>query len=252
VSKDDTTYTLTSTGTVDSVVIRKIEQSVVADEIPQAFTYAIFAEDDIDFDSSTGTITGDVETRDEVKKESGMTIIDGEFIEDSSKTCPSVNYNSYESIADSTHNSDYTFTSAGSPYSGIHYCEKKATIEGNVTINGSIISEEEVLFEGDDITITRSSNYPAVIAKKGIDIVERDNIDITGLIFVDTSGEVKIEKSTNVTIEGAIVCEKAITIKECPSITITFDSDIQSNPPPYFSGGTTIAAVTPGAWEETN
>jgi len=111
---------VTGRGTVGG--IERIIQEIITitSGTPEAFDYASYSDGDIDFDSSSGTVTGDLATTGTVDNEGGMTII-GTITESSSVVAPTVSSSSYESIADTTISGNHTF-SAGT-YSGIYYID---------------------------------------------------------------------------------------------------------------------------------
>lgn len=227
VIKDGAIYSLVSTGTVGAVE-RKIKQSV--ELIPEAFKYALRSDAGIDFGGCVGTVTGHISAGRRVVNYEGMTI-DGTIIEGSALGFPSVDYSEYEAIANHIYNTDFTFEPGS--YTGIYFCRRTVTINRDVTINGSIICLGEILLTGDNIRITRSSNNPAILAEKGINLNNLANISITGFIR-SAAADIEIRGCSNVEILGTLITKKGMAIENCPSINITYDESILLDPPPYF------------------
>lgn len=247
VTKNGSTYTITSTGTVNNLN-RKVEQTaVVAGAVPEAFNYAQHSGGDIDFDDSTGTVTGNISAADEVKDEEGMTI-NGVITEDSSVVNPSVDLTSYAAIADTTVNGNKTFQT-GQTYSGIWYVGGKATIANNVTINGSIIATGNiVLQDSKGITINPTSPYPALVSAGNINGNKLKNSSINGLVYAGE--DITFNQSKNNTFNGTLIANEDISIQNSSNITIIYNSNIQSNPPPYFSGGGSVTITPQKDWNE--
>jgi cytoskeletal protein CcmA (bactofilin family) len=247
VSKNGSTYTLTSTGTVNSLN-RKVEQTAVsAGAVPEAFNYAQHSGGDIDFKNSTGAITGNISAADEVKNEGGMTI-NGTITENSSVVNPSVDFTSYSAIADNTVNGNKTFQ-ANRTYSGIWYVDGKATIANNVTINGSIIATGNIVLQNSKgITINPTSPYPALVSAGDINGNKLQNSSINGLVYAGE--DITFNQSKNNTFNGTLIADEYISIQNSSNLTIIYNPNIQSNPPPYFSGGGSVTITPQKDWNE--
>ena len=249
VSKNGTTYSLTSTGTV-SVINRQIIQSVlIEDGIPQAFSYVIHSGNRIRLNNSEGIVNGDISVATTVTGEGDMTI-NGTIAEGSTVPTPSVDFSSYASIANNVVSGNKTFQQ-NQTYSGIWYVDGKVTIQKNVTINGTIISTGDIILKKiKGLTITPSDPYPALVSGKDIKGNELEDSTINGLIYAVK--KVKFNRTEDSTFNGSIIAGDSIDIKNGEDFTINYNSDIVNNPPPYFSGGGVGAVtVTPqNDWDE--
>ncbi len=239
VSKNVNTYSLTSTGTVD-VLNRKITQNViVAEGTPQAFSYAQHSGKDIDYGNSVGTINGDISAVDQVTNEDGMTI-NGNIAERSGIATPFVNFDSYSAIADNVVHGRKTFEE-GQTYSGIWYVGGNAIIKDNVTINGSIIATGNIDMEDSaGITINPGSGFPALVSKKNIKGDRLEDSTINGLTYA--MKKIDLNQNKRNTFNGTLISgqETSINIIGGEDFTITYDANLQSNPPPYFGPETTV------------
>jgi len=235
---------VTARGTLNGVerIIR--ETITLGTTVPAAFNYAQYANGDIEFNSSSGTVTGDIATTGTVDNESGMTIT-GTITEGSSVVAPTVNTSSYQSIADTTVSGNRTF-SAGT-YSGIWYVDGKVTINDNVTFNGTIVATGNiVLTNTDNFASTPTSNYPALVSDATITGNRMGSAIINGLVFAATS--INIPRGTSNTINGSLISGGDIDLNNGSGWSITYDSDLASDPPPYFIEGS--GSATGDGWVE--
>lgn len=256
VVKNASTYTLTSTGTVEGLS-RTIEQSIIAVEGGADFSDGIYADGNtLNFQGSSGTINGDIRGNGNIQNYSGMTI-NGTVLPNSPTDFAICDYPSYLAIADNVANTSKTFTS-GNTYSGIWYVNGSVNIEKNVTINGSIISTGGISISGTsqdratNINITPGSNYPALVAGTNINSSFLQTSTIKGLIYARNN--VTFDRNmTGTLFNGSILAGGNISMKNGSGFaTVTYNPQIQSNPPPYFSSsGGSDATVTPQKdWQE--
>lgn len=263
VTKNDTTYTLTSTGTVD-VISRKITMSVVATSaVIERGIHADGAH--LKFDSSSGTVNGNVSCFTSVMNEEGMTII-GTITEgqDQDKINPVLDITGYYTIADALDQVDTRKTFANATYTGVWYITQQATIGDNATINGTIICEGKIDFEGkaDNVTITPSNNYPALYS--GGTITSSDtgapaqriglqNSTINGLVMATSNiifDYMNNNTSNTVTFTGTLLAVNNIEIKNSSNFTVTYDADIWDPLPLGFSFTSTASVTEQGDWNE--
>jgi len=258
VTKNDTTYTLASTGIVD-VISRKITMSVVATSaVIERGIHADGAH--LKFDDSTGTINGNASCFISVMNEDGMTIT-GTVTEgqDQPKINPVLDITGYYTIADAAGQVDTRKTFENATYTGVWYITQQATIGDDATINGTIICEGNIDFEGkaDNVTITPSNNYPALYA--GSDITSTDtgapaqriglqNSEIEGLVMAD--GNVTFNYMDDNEFEGTIIAGNNIEMKNGDDFDIEYDEDIWSPMPLGFSFTSTASVTEQGDWNE--
>lgn len=259
VSQAGSTYTLTSTGTID-IATRQITESVAITS--SALSGAIHSDAaSIDFDSSGGTVNGNIEAKIHVTNYTNMAI-NGTITEGIAQINPALDFNTYKAISQAEGHystSDLTFSNA--TYSGVYYTTKSVTIGDNAVINGSIFAEGSINFtnQASNVTITPDNNYPALAATSSISTnatgspsqrIGLQNSAISGLIYADNNIVLDYLKN-NVVINGTIVADNNIDIKNGSNFTINYDSGIFSPMPPGFTySGGGIAAIAQGDWDE--
>lgn len=193
VSKNGSTYTLTSTGTVD-VINRKITQSVVtsATDFPDAFDYVVFGNTNAD----TLKIKNEVAI-------SGNVYYDGdvEVEEDASVTNGLV-------YADSV-TGDGTYTAASGPpdpvptyptFDTTWYDGEITTAEGQVAGNWKL--EGSATYDLDGGTVYYNGK-----------VTIKDNATITGTGTIVATGDVKFEDDANISTNVTIVSKRKIEVK---------------------------------------
>ena len=225
---------VTARGTVNSIE-RIIQETVtLAVTIPEAFNYAQYAGENIDYKSSSGTITGSLNTVGNVNNEGGMTIT-GSVTEGSAVIVPTVDMDSYATIAGTTVSGNKTFNPG--TYSGIWYVDGKVTIQDNVTFNGTIVATGNIILsKTDNFTLNPTSNYPALISGGNITSSQKmKTANINGLIFA--VGDIVINMATNNTVSGSVISGGKTDVKNGSGWLVTYDSNLASDPPPYFSEG---------------
>lgn len=248
VTKSAITYALTSTGTVYGQSRRITKSVAVTEGALPAFDYVQHSGNDIAFkDSENTVITGDVSAIGQVKNQSDVTI-HGTVTENSTVTTPTVGLSAYASEADHTVNGNKTFEE-GNTYSGIWYVDGQATIKKGVTINGTIIATGHIKLErAENVTITPTAPYPALVSNAQVKAKELEDSTISGLIFA--SDKIDMSKGENNTILGTLVAGGKINMKDSENVTVTYDANIKSSPPPHFSGGGTVTVTDQKDWDE--
>jgi hypothetical protein len=217
--------------------------------VPAAFKYVQHCGSDIRFTGSTqGIITGDISAVDKVIDESGMTI-NGTITEGSTVTMPTVDFASYQAIANYVISGNYTFQT-GQIYNGIYYITGNVTFQSGVTLNGSVIApsgnKSVSLNSSSNINITPSGNYPAIVAAGNITMTSATGMAINGLVFSQKTIDLRYLTSSN--FNGCIVGQSNMDIRNTRGVNFTYNSNIASNPPPYFGGGT--QSVVAENWNE--
>ncbi len=224
---------VTARGTVNGVERTVQEMITLAGSVPQAFNNVQYSGGSIDFRNSSGTVTGDLNTVGDVNNEGGMTIL-GAITERSGIPVPSVNLSSYAAIATRTVSGNRIFN-AGT-YSGIWYVDGKVTINDNVTFNGTIVATGNIeLNNTDNFTSRPASNYPALVTASNISGNKMGTADIRGLVFA--AGTITLNQAANNTIVGAIVSGGSADFKNGSGWSMTYNTNLASHPPPYFTAG---------------
>lgn len=225
----DFTSTATLTG-YDGQPAQRVAACSISRGLPTAFNYALYVGGSIQTQGAEDfTITG-------TQKE-GVT----DF--------PTVNFSYYQSIANHAISGNYTFT-AGT-HTGIWYIDGNVTVNSDVTINGSIITTGNIDMKNkDNITITASSPYPALVAQGNLEFNNSEDITVTGLVYVgaDLSGNFLTQKAEDITFTGTVMVAGNFNAQNSEDFSITYDPSILVNPPPGFSGGATNISVS--GWKE--
>ena len=222
-----TTYTITSTGTVD-VISRQIQQTAV--ETSAALARAIHADgSNLKFEGSTGgTVNGNVSCASNVANEDELanysdftggtyTITDNASDPPQVKILPTMDLSTYLPLAQADDNppgdvhvalgtgAAGRITLGAGTHDGVYYATNQIIIEDGAVIHGSVVCEKGVLFEDGPLTVTikpelstraqgDGKNYAAVIGGEG------------GIISLDT-GQLHIRRGLeNSTINGLIMC----------------------------------------------
>ena len=224
---------VTARGTVNN--IERIIQEIItlATDVPESFSYAQHSGSNIDFNGSSGSITGNLSAVGTVDNEGGMTIT-GTITESSIAPTPTVVMASYAAIADTTVSGNRTFSSG--TYSGIWYVDGRVTIWDSVTFNGTIIATGNIiLMNTDDFVSNPTSDYPALVTEGDITGLNMGTANINGLVFA--AGDIALGSASNNTINGSTIAGGKIDMKTGSGWSITYDSNLASDPPPYFLEG---------------
>ena len=244
-------YRLTSTGTADGQS-RTVQQDInVSEDIPEAFYYVLHSGNNVLFDNSTdGTVAGDISAVNEVRGEGGMTI-NGTITEGSAVTIPDVNFADYQAIADYVISGNHTF-GRNTTYNGIYYITGDVGFEDRVTLNGSIIcpsADRNIdMRNSTRNTITAPTGYPAIVTAGNLLLRNAVRINITGLVY--SQGRINLRYAERSTFTGTLICSNNINIRDTWRLNFNYDSNIQSHPPPYFSGGKITISPKTNTWRE--
>ena len=235
---------VTGRGTVGGIE-RVIQETItIASGTIDAFNYAQYSDGDIDFNGSSGSVTGNMAATGTVDNESGMTIT-GTITEGSGVAAPTTNVADYAAIADTTITGNHTF-SAGT-YNGIYYVTGKATVNDNVTFNGTIVAGGNIVFTNtDNFNSTPTGNYPALVSGATVTGSRMGSATINGLVYAATS--ISIPRGMNNTVNGSLVSGGDIDLTNGSGWSVTYDADLAADPPPHFSAG--AGGATGAGWVE--
>jgi hypothetical protein len=191
--------------------------------------YVIYANNDADFSNGKGTITGDVHANNKVKLGNKYILIGTITQTQPYVAPPTVDWNFFANQANAAGQyvvGDKTFTSSGSPYTGVWYITNTAKIENNAVINGTIVTGNDCRFTGNNVAsmITAPANYPALVAKNSI-IVEKNNAQIFGFIYAGNDFKMN---GNNLTVIGAITACTSV-IGGGNNMDIAYDETYTSN-----------------------
>ena len=98
----------------------------------------------------------------------------------------------------------------------------------------------------DNFIVTPRANYPALVSGGKITGQKLATSLINGLLFAATS--IDINQATNNVINGSIISGGNIDMKDGLGWLVTYDSDLVSDPPPYFTAGS--GSASGDGWKE--
>lgn len=175
--------------------------------------YVIFAGDDIDFSSGKAVVNGNLHANKSVKIGNKYTINGEVTTAPPSIDPPEIDWDFFknEAIAAGAGHymaGDIEFESSGNPHTGVYYATGEIKIkDNNVIINGTLVAENNIELKMNNEKITAEpSNYPAILTKGDLK-VEKNNAEITGLVYCQN---LEIQKN-NMIINGGLVVTGTIT-----------------------------------------
>jgi len=226
VTFDSANLTMTAEGISGSV------RDSIKIYLQATWPYVLYSDTDkTEMKTGSGTITGDVHSN------SLVNIVDFTLIGDSTEVIPdiavpTIDWSFFEKKAKDV--SQYstgviTFTSAGSPYSGVWYTTRRMVLEDGATINGTVVAEDSLEILANATVTATPSNYPAVLAKKNSAneaFFKKNGVQITG--FVYSGDQIKL-KGHNSIFNGGLVANTKIHNADGDSQTITRDTSYLTN-----------------------
>ncbi len=167
--------------------------------------YALMAKADIHFGSyTTGTVNGDIHANKKIKNVKRFTL-NGTASYGTNIQTPHVNWNLFKAAAIASRHyfsSQKTLDSRKSPYTGVWYFKKGVRITSNVVINGTLVSEKDVVLSGYNIQINAvPPTSPAALIKNDFE-GRASNVVINGFVYCHDDFEIS---GSNCTYNGAIV-----------------------------------------------
>jgi len=225
--------TVTSAAVVtgyESQSIQRVVSCDVSRGLPTAFNYAIY-------------VGGSIHTQG--AEDFSVTGQQKEGVSD----FPTVNFSYYQSIANHVETGAYTFSSG--TYTGIWYIDGNVTFGSDVTLNGTVIATGNIDMKSQsNITITSTLPYPALVSDGNYEFNNAHNINITGLVFVgaDLSGNLLTQKAEDITFIGSVLVAGNFNAQNSEDMSLIYNTEIASNPPPGFSGGSQNIMMS--GWKE--
>ncbi len=219
--------------------------------------------------NSSGTINGNVSCFVSVLPDplpAGLTIT-GDVVQGAEqvKVNPDLILDSYYTLATAAGQVVANKTFANATYMGIWYITNQATIGDNARIEGSVICEKGIVFDGkaDNVFIDPAffyptQNYPALYA--GTDITSTDtgkpsqriglqNSTINGLVFAER--KIIFDWLLNTTFNGTILAGQNIDMQNGSGFIVNYNEDIFTPMPPGFSfSGGDYTVMPQGDWNE--
>ena len=222
VAYDSTNLTMTAQGISGTV------HDSVKVYLQAIWPYVLYSDTDkLEMKKGSGTVTGDIHSNFDVEEFEFTLIGDStEVIPDIA--VPTIDWSFFETKAKDV--SQYstakiTFTSAGSPYSGVWYTTDKVDIEDGATINGTVVAEDQIDIKANTTVTATPSNYPAVLTKTNNGkqtFFENNGVQVTG--FVYSGEEIKL-KGDDFILNGGLVANTKLHNADGTSQTITRDTD---------------------------
>lgn len=213
-------------------------------ETANNFVYAILSGTKIDFQDSTGTVTGDIHAKTRIQNTEGIVIL-GSATTGVGVTVPSVSLSAWEAIAGNVVGGNFTFTPSGSPYRGLWYVDGNAIIQGEARIEGGLVASGNIEFKkgASSVRIDSGSSRVALIAGNVVKLTNTSKVEINGLVYAVNN--IEVEGGSQLEVNGVVIAGNQVILSELDSLDITYDPEIGSSPPPYFYyGGTAIDTFT--------
>lgn len=193
------------------------------------FPYGMQAGGNVTINSGTGSISGDVAGGS--VSITGVTV-NGTVTQGSTNQVPVPDWSAWQAAANFVVNGNQTFSSG--TYSGVWYVDGNVTLASSVTFNGTIIATGNINFNNEsNITVLSGSNNVALIAGGQMLGNSASDMIIDGLVY-GTAG-ITFNSQSNVSCTGALVSPSSITDNSSTNFTLTYDPDLASNVPLYFS-----------------
>jgi len=200
-----------------------------------------------------------------INDQQGDLSVDGKQKENAgTENLPTIDFTYYEALAAGSDDDNiyyisgnYTFPEGteGNPleYNGMWYVDGNVNIGSYVNINGGIISTGNVSIDRvNNINITASTTYPALITQGKLDIKNSADIEVNGLVYVgaDLDGNMLAQRTTSVNITGTLLVAGNFNLQQSNTVSVTYDAS-QTQNLQGISGGETEITITPQTdWDE--
>lgn len=244
------------------------ERATRGSSAPLCFAYLNYSDLQVNFTGSTGSVTGDLRSGGNVTgiPAAGLTY-SGTKTPNSSITIPTAAYASYQAIAAAQGQSvvgNKTFL-ANTTYTGTWYVTGNVTFQNNAKLYGTIAnptsnksismaSRTGVVIDPTQDPNNPSGNYPAIVAAGSVTGNSSTNLTIKGLVYSYSNANPSIDFrfASGFNFNGSLVTRGGVRLRDMVNATMVYNSNIMSNPPPYFSGGTpSSSGVQVSNWDET-
>jgi hypothetical protein len=247
--------------------VRVIEQS--AGQSGTGQQYVTMAGGNINANGSSGNIYGDVGLRGNINVDEDV-VVNGNIYEDPNLVLPTLDFNTYEAMCDSTHSGNLTISSnytgdlcvtgnvkinAGVTYTGLLYADGNIDIQGdNVVVNGSLLSEGNVVADHRDglqfnaQEIAPGQHMPAIANMGNLSIKDSDGMVVNGVIWND--GNLDLTNSDDLQYRGSFMIGGNVILNSTSNISVTFDADLLAGIPGLSGGGgTQTGSLSLSAWK---
>jgi hypothetical protein len=259
---------VTSTGTIsgmDGITIVRVV-SVTAKRVPAvtpAFSFLLRGNSPggVNFTNSLGTVTGDLSSAGNITgiPAFGLTL-NGTKYPDSDLDFPTVDYASYQAIANQVISGNFTFAT-NTTYNGIYYITGNVTFQSGAKLYGTLVmptanktvsldNSVGVVIDPSVDPLHPSGSYPAIVSAGRISATSTNNLHIKRLVYTDRNANpsINFRYSVGLDFDGTIVSQGGVDVRNNTGLNMAFDANILTNPPPGFSGGT--QRVADSLWDE--
>ncbi len=159
------------------------------------------------------------------------------------QTYPVIDWDYYETNADTVYDTDTAYEIGNETLTGIHYFKGDVIIKNDLVINGTIVVEGSITVSGNpDLTLLHTEEMSLVMVASG-DITLGGNVHAEGIIH--TEGMITLNGNINVE-EGAILAEDGVINGTGANTKIVYDVENQDQPVP----GTGIPVWKIASWKE--
>lgn len=194
------------------------------------YYFAIHGNSNVSLVNTNGTINGDINAGGTVDPD--IMTINGDIYEYSPIPIPLVDFAAYLNIADHVVNGNKKFDTGS--YSGIWFVTGNVNMKGSVSFNnGTLIALGNIDFGNvGSASFSPSGAYPALVAGGNINANNASSASINGVAF--SNGNIVINSAGSISVYGSLIADGNVEIKNSGSVTVTYDSSLPENPPPYF------------------
>ncbi len=222
---------------------RVVQQSVA--QGGGGYQYVTVAGGNININTSTGDIYGDVGIQGQANVDEDVTV-HGNMIEDPDIVIPTIDFSTYQAMTTSTHSGNKTINAN---FSGELYVTGNCTINANVTITGLLYCDGNVSINGNNVVVDGTlvaggnvngdnnsglqflaqtpdpqTHMPAILAGGNIDIKNSDNMQISGVIW--SGGNTDMTNSDNLDYTGSYIVGGNLLLNTVNNIQLNFDADL--------------------------
>lgn len=246
--------------------VRVIEQQAGQGGVSRQ--YVTLASGNLNANSSSGNIYGDVGLRGNVNMSDQVTV-HGNIYQDPAIELPALDFDVYEDMCTSVYQGSKVFSSnytgnlcvTGSvvfysnvTYTGLLYVEGNVHIQGsNVVINGSLITEGNLNADHQsglqfNAQVVNGQHMPAIATNGNLSIKNSDGMRVTGVIWND--GNIDLSNSDNLQYTGSFMAGGNILINSASNLTLTFDADLLVGVPGLSNmGGGQSGSLSLSGWK---
>ncbi len=248
--------------------VRMVEQTV--GQGGSGFQYVTMAEGNINMNSSTGNIFGDVGLTGTANIGPGVTV-NGNIYEDPDLELPTLDMPTYWAMCDSTYNGNLTISANYTgdlcvngnvrinannvTFTGLLYATGNVQIDGNnVVFNGSLISGGNI--NGDGRTGLQFNaqmpepdvHMPAIVGDGNIDFKNADGMQVTGVIW--NTGNIDFTNTDNLVYTGSFMTDGNVIMNSALNMLLTFDADLLVGVPGLEGvGGEVTGSLSLSGWK---